>query len=246
MKFNKIKGTGITFIMVLAFNSCSSGGGGMSDPVVEEDAAISGKITLSGLDLWPGNDQKLVFRAYNGSGRSDLAFEKYLVESSSGIINFRVEEVPVGALSDMEIAVVNVDDESDFDTRMYYGSYTVSASDQISLPDMSFTLAGDAPEFLLTQIEDKIFAPKCFQCHNSEEADRDLDLSKWQSYENTVNMYSKINTEKILIKPGDPASSFLYSILEHPEMAPDMLSVQMTDDEMSLIKRWITEGAVKQ
>ena len=246
MKFNKIKGTGIAFIMVLAFNSCSSGGGGMSDPIVEEDATVSGKITVSDLNLWPDGDHELVFRAYKGSGRSDLAFEKQLVKSSSGVINFRVEDVPLAALSNMEIAIVNINDANDFDTRMYYGSFTVNASDQIRLPDMEFSLEGEAPEFLLTKIEDKIFAPKCFQCHNSQNADRDLDLSKWQTYGHSVNVKSKIETDKFLVKPGDLASSFFYSILEKPELAPDMIPVQMTDDEMALIKRWINEGAIKQ
>jgi len=245
MKLNEIIGAGIAFIMVLVFNSCSSGGGGMSTPDAV-DATISGRVTISGLDLWPDGDQKLVFRAFKGSGRSNLAFEKDLVKSSAGVINFRVEDVPLGVLSDMEIAIVNTNDESDFDTRMYYGSYIVDASNQISLPDMNFTLDGDAPEFLLTQIEDKIFALKCLQCHNSQEADRDLDLSKWQTYGHTVNVNSKIQTSKLLIKPDDLAASFLYTVLTNPESAPDMLPVEMTDDELDLIRRWINKGAPKE
>jgi len=108
------------------------------------------------------------------------------------------------------------------------------------------TLGGTAPEFILSKIEDKIFAPKCFSCHNSKVADRDLDLSKWQTYAHTVNVKSQIKKTQLLVKPGDAAASFFFQMLKDPSLAPDMLPVALTEEEMSLIKRWINEGAKKE
>lgn len=238
----------VTAILALTAlcSSCSSGDSDDDAPSVEIKSTISGKLTVNDTDAWPTGTKKLVFRGYQSTDRSDIAFEKTLVKAESGVINFRIEDAPVGALSDIEVAVVNDNDPNDFDTRLYYGSLIVKSEDDIQLPDMSINLSGDAPEFLLSKIEDKIFAPKCFSCHNSTAADRDLDLSKWQTYSHTVNVKSQINPNKILIKPGDAASSFLYQILENPELTPDMLPVTITNNEMDLIKRWINEGASKE
>ena len=226
--------------------SCSSGGSDDGDPKVEKKATLTGKITITDTDAWPTGNNKLVLRGYKSTDRSVLAFEKILAKPTDNLINFRIDNLPLGALSDIEIAVVNNNDAKDFDTRMYYGSFIVRAEDQITLPELSMTLGGTAPEFLLSKIEDKIFAPKCFSCHNSKVADRDLDLSKWQTYVHTVKAKSKINTTKLLVKPGDAASSFLYQMLKDPNLAPDMLPVTLTSDEMALIKRWINEGATKE
>ncbi|MDE5421991.1 hypothetical protein L3073_07200 [Ancylomarina sp. DW003] len=226
--------------------SCSSGGSDDGDPIVEKKASLSGKITITDTDAWPTGSKKLILRGYKSTDRSALAFEKTLAKPAGNLINFKIDDLTLGALSDIEIAIVDGDNPSAFDTRMYYGSFIVKAEDQITLPELSMTLGGTAPEFLLSKIEDKIFAPKCFSCHNSKVADRDLDLSKWQTYSHTVNVKSKINTTRDLVKPGDVASSFLYQMLEDPNLAPDMLPVALTKVEMDLIKRWINEGAKKE
>jgi hypothetical protein len=226
--------------------SCSSGGSDDSESTIKKKATLTGKITITDTETWPTGNYSLVLRGYKASNRSALAFEKVLVKPTGNLINFKIDDLTLGALSDIEIAVVNKNDANDFDTRMYYGSFIVRAEDQITLPELSMTLGGTAPEFLLTKIEDKIFAPKCFSCHNSKVADRDLDLSKWQTYSHTVNVKSQINAVKLLVKPGDAISSFLYQMLEDPSLAPDMLSVDLTENEMDLIKRWINEGAKKE
>lgn len=226
--------------------SCSSGGSDDGDPIMEKKATLSGKITITDTDAWPTGSKKLILRGYKSTDRSALAFEKTLAKPTGNLINFKIDDLTLGALSDIEIAIVNSKDANDFETRMYYGSFIVKAEDQITLSELSITLGGTAPEFLLTKIEDKIFAPKCFSCHNSKVADKDLDLSKWQTYAHTVNVKSQINTTQLLVKPGEAISSFLYQMLEDPSLAPDMLPIALTSDEMDLIKRWINEGASKQ
>ena len=73
-------------VSMLLMISCSSGGGSTS-PDGDEDASISGRITVNNLELWPTGDENLVFRAYEGMGRSKLIFEKILTKSTSGINN---------------------------------------------------------------------------------------------------------------------------------------------------------------
>lgn len=243
MKFSILSTILALFIFM---TSCSSGGSDDSIPTVEKKATLTGKVTITDTDSWPIGNKKLVLRGYKSTDRSSLAFEKTLVKPVGNLINFKIDDLTLGALSDIEIAIVNSNDANDFDTRMYYGSFIVRAEDQITLPELSMTLEGTAPEFLLSKIEDKIFAPKCFSCHNSKVADRDLDLSKWQTYSHTVNVKSQIKTTTLLVKPGEAISSFLYQMLEDPSLAPDMLPVALTSDEMDLIKRWINEGASKE
>ena len=242
----KVSRLAVTFALFIFMISCSSGGSDDGDPKVEKKATLTGKITITDTDAWPTGNNKLVLRGYKSTDRSVLAFEKILAKPTDNLINFRIDNLPLGALSDIEIAVVNNNDAKDFDTRMYYGSFIVRAEDQITLPELSMTLGGTAPEFLLSKIEDKIFAPKCFSCHNSKVADRDLDLSKWNTFSHTVNKNSLIDATKVLVVSGDASSSFLVQILEKPELAPNMISVKMTDTEMNLIKQWINKGAYKE
>jgi hypothetical protein len=243
MKFSILTTILVLFIFM---TSCSSGGSDDAVSTVEKKATLTGKITIIDTDAWPTGNKNLVLRGYKSTDRSSLAFEKILVKPAGDLINFKIDDLTLGALSDIEIAIVNSNDANDFDTRMYYGSFIVRAEDEITLPELSMTLGGIAPEFLLTKIEDKIFAPKCFSCHNSKVADRDLDVSKWQTYSHTVNVKSQINTNKLLVKAGDVVSSFLYQMLVDPSLAPDMLPVALTEEEMDLIKRWINEGAKKE
>ena len=247
-KYKLMKMTIFSAILCLFvfMTSCSSGGSDDGDPKVEKKATLTGKITITDTDAWPTGNRTLVLRGYKSSDRSSLAFEKTLAKPTGNIINFKIDDLTLGALSDIEIAIVNSKDANDFDTRMYYGSFIVKAEDQITLPELSMTLGGTAPEFLLSKIEDKIFAPKCFSCHNSKVADRDLDLSKWNTFSHTVNKNSLIDATKVLVVSGDASSSFLVQILEKPELAPNMLPVTLTSDEMALIKRWINEGATKE
>jgi len=241
---NLLRTTIYSIFIATLFCACSSGSAN-EDIVEVKSATISGRININDVSAWTPATHKLVFRSYLKSDRKELAFEKELVKNESGAISFKLDELPIGILAETEIALVDLSDDS-FSTRMYYGSFVVRAGDEIELPNFEITLGGDAPEFLLTKIEDKIFAPKCFSCHNSKKADLELDLSKWNTYANVVNVNSKLETSKVLVKPNNAASSFFYEMLEHPELAPKMLPVLMTDSEMALIKRWINEGAMVQ
>jgi mono/diheme cytochrome c family protein len=97
----------------------------------------------------------------------------------------------------------------------------------------------------LTQIQANVFTPHCSGCHN---AGGDFpNLKAGSSYAALVNVASEQKPSLMLVKPGDPANSYLIQKLEHASgiigqpMPPiGNLLDQATIDQ---VKSWITSGA---
>lgn len=223
----------ISIIISLFMFSCSSSS---TSNIVEGKASLKTSISITDIENIPAN-ANLMFRMYNNRGK--LLVDK-LIEPQKEL-NIFIDKLDIGVFVNVQLAVV---EDGKQDTRLYYGDVVIrKMEEQIVLPHMEMTIAGDAPEFLLTRIEDDIFYTKCYTCHNSVKKDANLDLSKWNSYDNLVNVAADDNTKNILITPSSLSASYCYQILEHPNLLPDMISTPLTKDEFALLKRWINAGA---
>jgi hypothetical protein len=90
----------------------------------------------------------------------------------------------------------------------------------------------------------------CIQCHitGGAAAGTGLFLTSDVSYASLVNRPSRLSAGKTLVIPGDPANSYLVHKLEG---GPNITGMRMprtagpflTDGQMSVIRRWIEEGA---
>ena len=84
-----------------------------------------------------------------------------------------------------------------------------------------------------------IFRAECLSCHNEDDRQGDLDLS-------TYNAVLDGGASGAVIAPGDPDESLLYQLVAHlnqPSMPPE--SPMIARESVALIKKWISEGAIK-
>lgn len=112
------------------------------------------------------------------------------------------------------------------------GGATVSASSTTP------RLAQDAPTTWADHAQ-PVFRARCAACHNPDKKSGDLD----------VTSYAAImagGASGASIEPGDPGSSYLFSLVSHtdePSMPPG--GTKIPDEEIATLERWIAGGAME-
>ncbi|WP_395750465.1 c-type cytochrome domain-containing protein [Prosthecobacter sp.] len=99
--------------------------------------------------------------------------------------------------------------------------------------------AGDAPVDFVKQVK-PILADRCVECHNSETLLGELNL------QTRALAFSKRKAGPVIV-PKDAEKSMLYLVLTLPskdKKAMPATGHRIPKDEVSLIRQWITEGAV--
>ncbi len=88
----------------------------------------------------------------------------------------------------------------------------------------------------------------CITCHGGARPASGLDMSQ-DAYSALVNVPSREHPERLLIKPGDPENSYLYQKVQGD---PNVITGKrmpfngppyLTEGQISVIERWIEEGA---
>lgn len=96
-----------------------------------------------------------------------------------------------------------------------------------------------------------MFVASCTSCHGGESPSASLNLET-NAYDNLVGVYStRVEPQMMFVKAGDPANSYLVHKLQGTHEAVGGRGQRMprsaepwTDEQMELIIRWISEGAL--
>jgi len=85
-----------------------------------------------------------------------------------------------------------------------------------------------------------LFRAHCLKCHNSDEANADLDLSK-------MSAVLKGSSSGAIVKAGRPESSQLYRAMAHLDGAEAMPpeSPKLPDEKLALVRDWIRGGLIE-
>ncbi|MBL9132292.1 MAG: hypothetical protein JNG86_13900 [Verrucomicrobiaceae bacterium] len=105
------------------------------------------------------------------------------------------------------------------------------------VPGLSFA-ADETPVDFVKQIK-PILADRCVECHNSETIFGELNL------QNAKLAFRKRTTGPVIV-PGAPERSLLLLVLTLPpkeKKAMPATGHRIPKDEVSLVRRWIQEGA---
>ncbi len=84
-----------------------------------------------------------------------------------------------------------------------------------------------------------IFRAKCGSCHNANDRKGNLVLDDYAAM-------MEGGGSGTVVEPGDPDSSYLWSLITHesePKMPPNQ--PRMPDEELALIRQWIEQGALQ-
>ena len=91
-----------------------------------------------------------------------------------------------------------------------------------------------------------IFTDRCVGCHNAAAAPHGLILDAANSYALLVNVASREVPSLKRVKPGDPDNSYLVQKVEGTAAVGGQMPLgraPLTDGQIALIRRWISEGA---
>lgn len=110
------------------------------------------------------------------------------------------------------------------------------------------TATGDSGPSYAADIE-PVFAKRCGKCHAVGEAKADLVLDPGRGFAMLVDRASTQVPEKLLVEPGNPEGSYLWSKLLHQSevgkgMPKTMFGAKkIPEDELGLVRAWIETGA---
>jgi len=104
------------------------------------------------------------------------------------------------------------------------------------------TCTGSTPA-KLSDIQTSIFTPSCATsgCHTGGFAAEGLRLDPGHSFAALVNVHASGEPTKLLVAPGDPASSYLYSQVADGSMPQD--GDHLSQAQLDQIRGWICAGA---
>jgi mono/diheme cytochrome c family protein len=91
-----------------------------------------------------------------------------------------------------------------------------------------------------------IFNSRCISCHSGVSAPQGLRLDANNSYANLVGVASNEVPSLQRVEPGDPDNSYLVQKVEGTAAVGGRMPLNrtpLTDEQIALIRRWISEGA---
>jgi mono/diheme cytochrome c family protein len=90
------------------------------------------------------------------------------------------------------------------------------------------------------------FQARCVGCHNADAPTAGLSLVEDRMERSLVNVWSYVNDQYLLVKPGEPDESFLVKVLRGESEARGAHmppNGRLSDAEIDMISRWIASLA---
>ena len=113
---------------------------------------------------------------------------------------------------------------------------------------MALAARAQAPPSYAKDIE-PIFVKACANCHGGDSPKKGLDLSRGKGYADLTQHQSQESPLMALVKPGDPAGSYLWLKVSHTTSngrgMPRTLfaAKKLPQAELDAIRDWIVQGA---
>ncbi len=212
-----------------------------------QTVARSGRVVkltgdFSGLDRWPsgynvvlaGFEDDSEYAVISKGVQATLASgdgESVVLDGiGSDVTSIRL--CAINRLRECIVTFASVEDEA-----------SLTSTDTIRLD------VGEMNVSMYAAVQTGIFDAKCVACHGQNgSAPRGLFLTEELSYASLVNQPSLVDTEMLLVNPGNSDESFLYKVVTENGYVSmthvDMFS-QSDASLLTLLKSWIDNGATE-
>lgn len=195
---------------------------------------VTGQI--SGIDKW-SEDYSVVIAAFNNSSQFAVVSKVLPVPDADGKIDVSMSGI-TEEVTTVELCVTNK-----LRKRIVsFAKQDCSANDE----DVIEMEVGIVDVGMYRAVQSQVFNANCTACHGgSTSAAGGLYLTDGKSYEALVNKKSQINSDELLVVPGNAKGSFLHQVLNvNGVIKHDHLDILSAKPEMlSLIDSWINNGA---
>ncbi|MDO4163056.1 MAG: hypothetical protein Q4D56_01535 [Bacteroides sp.] len=228
---------------ILGFSSCDEGRIEVKRSTISNEGRIARLIAnVSGVDNWPsGSGYSVVIAGYGDDSQYAIVTRSLPMGLEEGAdIDITMSGVTDDVTS-LRLCIINR-------LRECVATFYELGSDELSSASDTIRMeAGTVNLGMYSTIQNQIFDTKCISCHGSTgSAARGLFLTDGESYNALVNQYSRVETDMLLVSPGNVSESFLYNVLNE-EGATSMSHIDLfSEDEqlqITLIDDWIEYGA---
>jgi mono/diheme cytochrome c family protein len=119
----------------------------------------------------------------------------------------------------------------------------------VSAAAIALAAAQATPPISYARDVEPVFLKACGHCHGADKPKKGLGLSNGRGYADLVGKPSQEVPDLDLVKPSDPASSYLWQKLSHTAREgkgmPRTLfgSKKLPQSDLDLVERWIKDGA---
>ena len=113
---------------------------------------------------------------------------------------------------------------------------------------LAIAVGAQAPLSYAMNVE-PIILKACSECHGGDSPKKGLDLSQGKGFERLVGVKSQEAPEMVLVKAGDPTSSYLWLKVAHTATQgkgmPRTLfgAKKLPQAQLDVIQNWIIQGA---
>lgn len=230
--------------LVTAFSACDDGA--VNEKVVQKKGnGYNIKIigTFNGVDTWSGKYS--VAAACYEDGAEYSVSQKVIPASAEGEQDTIVLSNVPSNVKTVELAVVNSLRKRISTIHAFTIPEGQSKNDTIKIE------VGNTDLSMFAAINDGLFhntTVNCAQCHSSDHAAANLDMTRENAYNSLVGVTAHKNSDYMRVKPGDADASYLYKVLaEGPDEVHYSHVALMADHQtmLDVLKAWIDGGAKK-
>ncbi|MDM8146528.1 hypothetical protein QUW02_11460 [Bacteroides eggerthii] len=230
---SRIRKTSAAVLSVLCFTACDSG-----DIIPKEDTGnkeIVATVSFTHVETIPAvRERKLAFMSYTNPGDEQPNRMHVITTAQEGApTELSLTQVP----DDTRQVVLALVDQDNQIIYPFFEKEISSSSDRVDLGAVTVNLIA------YDRVQKQLFNQSCLDCHSGGNLSRGLNLGEGQSYRAIVNVESKVPGMPI-VKPGDVESSLIVKQLtDYNTGSFHTTLTTMKDNDITLLKEWIRNGA---
>ncbi len=227
--------------LLLVCIGCDSGDIYPDDITEEETVNLAASFDFKGLESFPSGDYNLILGAFENNKAAAVNY----VRLSKPLTGTKVEVSLANVSAEAETIKLYLATSSNQVVYTFYQrTINSSSGNNIVIPEQKIHLS------TLNRLQNQLFTRRCVSCHGTQahEPSAGLDLGPEHCYANLINIASTSKPGTIRVIPNDSENSFITHVLTEESALPfnhvQFLGANLKEDDLTLLREWIKDGAL--